>query len=208
MEDPLKQAFQYRGCPICLVLDKDEYNFMCHWQHQTFKEEKARQDLVSANGYCNFHFYEMARLTSPLVNAVVVKDLIDKEIQEIEKGAFQSLGKIDCPVCAYLGQREEFYLQEFKRLLPERFMQEKYERTDGLCRIHLEKVFPLLGKNGPEHFLIHAQEKQLKNLRQELQDFISKGGRSSKEIRKEKNSWWIAIKKRVGKKGLKESIFS
>jgi tRNA nucleotidyltransferase/poly(A) polymerase len=111
-------------------------------------------------------------------------------------------------VCAYLGQREEFYLQEFKRLLPERFMQEKYERTDGLCRIHLEKVFPLLGKNGPEHFLIHAQEKQLKNLRQELQDFISKGGRSSKEIRKEKNSWWIAIKKRVGKKGLKESIFS
>ena len=207
MEHSLKEAFGYRGCPICRVLDKDEYNFMCHWQHRTFKEEKARQDLVSANGYCNFHFYEMARLTSPLVNAVVVKDLIDKEIEEIEKGAFQSLEKIDCPVCAYLGQREDFYLQEFKTLLQEKLDQENYEKTDGLCLIHLRRILNLLKGSELSQFLLFTQAAQLKKLSLELQNFISKSGRASKAMGPEKNSWWVATKKRVGKKGLRESFF-
>jgi len=90
MVHTLIEAFRYRGCPICQILDQDEYDFMCQWQHRTFMEEKTREDLVSAKGYCNFHFYEMARLTSPLVNAVVVKELethIEKGLGQGDAGA-------------------------------------------------------------------------------------------------------------------------
>jgi hypothetical protein len=167
-------------------------------------EEKTREDLVFAKGYCNFHFYEMARLTSPLVNAVVVKDLIDKEVEEIEKGAIPSPGKIDCPVCRYVGQKEEVYLREFTTLLQDEAIQKKYEGTDGLCRVHMKKILYPLEGNELGQFVLRTQLSQLKNLKEELQNFISKGGRGSREMGREKNSWWIAIKKMVGKKGLGE----
>ena len=204
MVHTLIEAFRYRGCPICQILDQDEYDFMCQWQHRTFMEEKTREDLVSAKGYCNFHFYEMARLTSPLVNAVVVKDLIDKEVEEIEKGAIPSPGKIDCPVCRYVGQKEEVYLREFTTLLQDDAIQKKYEGTDGLCRVHMKKILYPLEGNELGQFVLRTQLSQLKNLKEELQNFISKGGRGSREMGREKNSWWIAVKKMVGKKGLGE----
>jgi len=202
MVHTLTEAFRYRGCPICLILDQAEKDFMCHWQNRTFEEEKIRQGLVSANGYCNFHFYEMARLTSPLVNAVVVKDLIEKEVEEMEKGTVPFQGEIVCPVCGFVAQKEEAYLREFATLLQDCALQEEYEKTDGLCRIHMKKILQALGGNKLRQFLLQTQLSQLRNLRGELQDFISEGGRGSRQMGKEKNSWWVAINKRVGKKGL------
>jgi len=202
MVHTLTEAFRFRGCPICLILDQDEKNFMCRWQNRTFKEERTRQDLVSAKGYCNFHFYEMARLTSPLVNAVVVKDLIDKEVEEVEQGEAPFPGEIDCPVCGYVSQKEEAYLREFATLFQDRALQEEYEKTDGLCRIHMKKILQASGGDELGQFLLRTQLSQLKNLKGELQDFISKGGRGAREMGREKNSWWVAINKRVGKKGL------
>lgn len=203
MKRPLMEAFQYRGCPVCRHLDKDEYDFMCHFQGKAFKEEKVRQDLVSSNGFCNFHFHEMARLTSPLVNAVLTKELIDRGIKEIERGFF---GGVECPACEYLGQREGLYLQEITSLLGDTYVQQLYKETDGLCRIHLQRVLNLLGGNEFGQFFLQSESSHLRNLGKELQTFIEKGGRTSREIGKEKNSWWVAIQKWVGRKGLREFL--
>jgi hypothetical protein len=200
-----QEAFRYRGCPICLRLDKDEYDFMCSLQGKTLKDEKVRQDLVSSNGYCNFHFHEMARLTSPLVNAVIAEELIDREIREIEEGSFPSLGRIDCPVCGFLGQRESFYLEEFVILLQESSAQREYEETDGLCQVHIKKILTVLEGNELNQYFLHTQLRQVKRLKGELQDFISKGRGASRRMGREKNSWWVAIQKRVGKRGLPKS---
>jgi len=61
----------------------------------------------------------------------------------------------------------------------------------------------LFGKNELNQFLRRTQLMHLKKLKGELQVFINKGGRTSREIGKEKNSWWVAIEKQIGKKGLK-----
>lgn len=206
MDHSLIEAFGYRGCPVCWKLEKDEYDFMCSLQGQILKDEKIRQDLVSSKGFCNFHFHEMARLTSPLVNAVLTKDLIDKEIEEIEGGFHLPLGKIECPVCRFIGEREGFYLQKFINVLREKSRQKEYEQTDGLCRIHTINVLNLLDEDELSQFLRQTQLMHLKKLSAELQAFISKGGRTSREIGKEKNSWWVAIRKWVGRKGLPESL--
>jgi len=60
MKRSLREVIGYRGYLICHVLDRDECNFMAGLQYQTFKEEKVRQDVVSSNSYCNFHFYQMS----------------------------------------------------------------------------------------------------------------------------------------------------
>jgi hypothetical protein len=202
IDHSFREAFGYRGCPICLRLDKDEYDFMCSLQGETLKDEKVRQDLVSSNGYCNFHFHEMARLTSPLVNAVIAGRLIDREIREIEEGNSPPLVRIDCPVCRFLGGRESFYLKEFVTLLRESSAQREYEKTDGLCRVHLHKIMIGLEGNELNQYFLQTHLQQLKSLKGELEDFISKGRGSSQRMGREKNSWWLAIQMRVGKRGL------
>ena len=141
MERSFKAGFEYRGCILCNVLDKDETDFMARLQYQIAKEEKIRQDLVASSGFCNFHFYEMARLTSPKVIAFLTRDLIGGEIKKNENGSFGSVEEVDCAVCGHVREREDFYLQEFKVLLPETSFQKDYESTDGLCRAHLKRIW-------------------------------------------------------------------
>jgi len=203
MARSLREAFGYRGCPICHVLDEDESNFMATLQYQTVKEERVRRNVVSANGYCNFHFHQMARLASPMGNAVLAKDLVKEEIREIEEKTFGKEDEIDCSVCNHVIEREDFYLEEFKALLQERSFQKEYDGTDGLCRIHLRGVLDLLKESELSQDLLKTHLMHLKLLRVELETFISKVRSTSRDMGDEKNSWWVAIEKWVGKKGLR-----
>jgi len=203
MDRSLREALNYRGCLICHMLDKDETNYMANLQYQIIKDVKVRRDLVSTNGYCNFHFYQMSRLSSPIVNAVLTRDLIEREIQEIEGGFPGSNCKIICPVCQYVAEREGFFLKEFKTLIPEKSFRKEYEATDGLCRIHLKRVLDLLNEDELRRFILTTQVMHLRLLRSELETFISKVRSTSRDMGDEKNSWWVAIEKWVGKKGLR-----
>jgi hypothetical protein len=186
------------------VLDKDESDFMATLQYQTIKEEKVRQDVVSANGYCNFHFHLMARMASPMGNAILTKDLIGAEIKEIERDSFGTTLRIDCPVCKYVDEREEFYVKELRVLLSEKSFQKEFEATDGLCRIHLKGVLNLLGGGELQQFMFTSHKMHLRLLRVELETFISKVRSTSRDFREEKDSWLVAIEKMVGKRGLPE----
>ena len=198
----LCDAFQYRGCSICYVLDKDETDFIAQLQYQTIKEEKVLREIVFANGYCNFHFHQMGRMASPLGMAILSRELINEEIKEIESGSFWQRVRVDCPVCKFVREREGSYLREFKILLYEESFQKEYEATDGLCRIHLQKVLDLMDEEKKRRFLISTQLFHLKLLRSELEIFITKTRSTSRNFGDEKNSWCVAIEKIIGKKGL------
>ncbi len=202
MERSLREALNYRGCLICHVLDRDETDFIAQLQYETIKGEKVRQDLVSSNGYCNFHFYMMSRLSSPIVNATLAKDLIERAIGEIEKGSFESTWGSNCPACQFMREREEFYLEEFAALVSDKVFQKEYEGTDGLCRIHLKKVLNSV-EDVLSWFLLTTQVMHLRLLKGELDTFISKVRSTSRDMGEEKDSWWVAIEKMVGKKGLR-----
>jgi len=136
-------------------------------------------------------------------NAILTKDLIDMEIKEFERGVFEPTLRIDCRVCKYMDEREEFYIKEFRALFSEKSFQEEYEATDGLCRVHLRKVIRSLKESELSCFLFTAQVMHLKLLKLQLETFISKIRSTSRDMGDEKNSWWIAIEKCVGKKGLR-----
>ena len=202
MGRPLREAFNYRGCAICHMLDRDESDFMTQLQYKIVKDEKVRQQLVSSKAYCNSHFYEMARLTSPIVNAVLTNDLIKEEICEIEKTS-RIIDEVDCSVCNHVREREDFYLEEFKALLQEGSFQKEYDSTDGLCRIHLKRVLDSLKKSELSQYLLKTHLIHLKVLRVELETFISKVRSTKRDMGAEKNAWLVAIEKWVGKRGLR-----
>jgi len=197
----LREALRYRGCLICYVLDKDESDFMAELQYRTIKEEKVRQDVVSSKGYCNFHFHQMARMASPVGNAFLTKELIETEIKGLETGSLTR--EVDCAVCQYIAEREDFYLEEFKTLLKEKSFQKEYEGSDGLCSLHFRNILNSMYEKELCQFLLTTQVMHLKLLGMELETFISKVRSTSRDMGVEKNSWWIAIEKWVGKKGLR-----
>ena len=203
MERSLREAFNYRGCAICQMVDRDESDFMAQLQYQIIKDEKIRQQVVFQKAYCNFHFYQMARLTSPIVNAVLTKDLIREEIREIEERTPGITDEVDCSVCNYAAGREDFYLEEFKSLLKEGSFRKEYDSTDGLCRIHLKRVLDSLKESELGQYLLKAHLMHMRLLGVELETFISKIRSTKRDMGAEKDSWWIAIEKWVGKKGLK-----
>jgi len=203
MSRSLREAFEYRGCPTCHVLDKDEYDFMAKLQFQTTTEEKIRQEVVLSGGYCNFHFYQMARLASPAGNAILAKDLIKEEIREIEEKVSGITNEVDCSVCNHVMEREDLYLEEFKALLQEQSFQKEYDRTDGFCRIHLKRVLDSLKGGELSQYLLRTHLTHLKLLGVELETFVSKVRSTKRDMGAEKNSWLVAIEKWVGKKGLR-----
>jgi hypothetical protein len=145
----------------------------------------------------------MARLTSPLVNSVVTRDLIDREIQEIEKGSFPSRESPGCPVCRYVTGREEAYLGEFAGLLGEGRIQAEYERSDGLCLMHLREVLGMPQGRDLGPLLLLTEVKNLKSLKNELETFVEQDRLAGKTRGRERNSWSVAIQKLVGKRGLR-----
>ncbi len=199
----LREALNYRGCLICYVLEKYENDWMAYFQYQILTNEKVRQDLIASNGYCNDHFYVMSRLSSPIVNAILTRGLIERDMGEIDKGSFESKRAIHCPACQEMKEQEDFYLKELKNFLSDEAFQKEYEGTDGLCQIHLRKMLNSIDE-GLSQFLLKTQGIQLRRLKDELEAFISKVRSTSRDMKEEKNSWWIAIEKLVGKKGLRE----
>ena len=202
IDHSFREAFRYRGCPICYQVDKDEIDFMCRFQGQSVKEEEVRRELISSQGYCNFHFHEMARLTSPVVNSVVTRDLIEREIQYAEKGTFPSRQSLRCPVCRHVSGREEVYLGEFVAALGEGRVKAEYENSDGLCLLHLKKVLNLPQGRDLGPLLLPTEIKHLKSLKAELEAFLEQDRLAGKTRGRERNSWLIAIQKLVGKRGL------
>jgi hypothetical protein len=174
---------------------------MAELQYRTIKEEKVRQDVVSSKGYCNFHFHQMARMASPVGNAFLTKELIETEIKGLETGSLTR--EVDCAVCQYIAEREDFYLEEFKTLLKEKSFQKEYEGSDGLCSLHFRNILNSMYEKELCQFLLTTQVMHLKLLGMELETFISKVRSTSRDMGVEKNSWWIAIEKWVGKKGLR-----
>jgi len=201
MKRSLREAFRYRGCPICHVVGQEEADFMATLQYQTFNEEKVRQEVVSENGYCNFHFHQMARMASPVGVALLAKELIHREIREIETGSFDTVLGIDCRICRYTEEIEAWYVRGFKRLLCEESFQKEYEATDGLCRIHLKKVLDLTEESQLGSVVLSFHGTHLRLLEAELETFILKM-KTTRDFGEERDSWWVAIEKRVGRKGL------
>ncbi len=175
---------------------------MCRLQYQVSNDEEMRRGLVGANGYCNFHFYEMGRLTSPAALSKVVRDLVDRNIQDLLDNSAPQLEQIDCPVCRYLGERDGFYLAELRGLFQQEKFRKRYGETDGLCRFHLKRILELIDLDFLKDYLIQTQLRQFREIKLELDVDLEASEAAGNGVKKRNNSWAVGMKKIMGKRGL------
>src|SRR6266571_2955032 len=90
----LTHALERPFCPICLILQNKTTDMLCRLQFDAVRNEEVNVWVISAGGYCHFHFWYLHSLASAVTNAQLLEGLLQKvEKQFLEtRAAKQSVG--------------------------------------------------------------------------------------------------------------------
>jgi len=64
-EKDFLKDFQTRGCPACNHIGKTVADFLAGWQYSLACDERVQQEFVLELGFCPFHTWQLASLSSP-----------------------------------------------------------------------------------------------------------------------------------------------
>jgi len=201
------ESFSSGRCPVCALLQEDEYNYLCHWvgaSGEKYKYSDERFRLLKLNGFCNYHFWRLERINTYYGSARICVGLIEKIIDDLQNQK-DRLGA-NCPVCEDLKANESEHIKELISLLDSRDNRRRYAEGWGVCIPHLMKA--LTYTNSDNHlasFLVKTEKKQLERVKVNALELIRKRHSSLRwqQTDDEKNSWFRAIEKLVGRRGQK-----
>jgi hypothetical protein len=204
-DELLMTALRQRFCPICLILQTKSNDLMCELQFTAVHNPEVNARVLSAGGYCHFHFWYLEKLASPATNAQLLESLltrIESEFLSDANGAIATAAEeqLRCPVCCFSRDWEEKLLTSLAGRLQENRFRAAYETSHGLCLPHLGKVLKRLSHREQRVFLVASSRCQLATLCEELRLLIAKWGNKDHRLGEEKDSAYRAIAKLVGGK--------
>ena len=215
-KDKVVDAFLSGRCPICSLLRQDEFDLLCHWvgvsdeKHRTSDE---RDKLLKSRGFCNYHFWEFERISGQYGGAEICIGLINKyvAILQNEQKEIRSSGVkthyrgLDCPLCADVEKMEAGYIIELISLLDSDENRRKYAAGWGLCVPHLIKTIIGVKDDSLVSFLFEEEKEKMEQLELNAREYVHKRNAPLRweQTDDEKNSWFRAIEKLVGRRGTK-----
>jgi hypothetical protein len=198
--DKLRQ----RICPICLILQNKTSDLLCKLQFEAVHKSEVKAAVLSEGGYCHYHFWYLERLASPVTNARLLDDLLNKienDYLEDDSGeAAASLSAAYCPVCFSCKEWEEKLVISFAEKMRQPDFCAAYESSSGLCLPHLAELLKRTSGREERAFLMKSSRCQLDSLRQELRLLISKAQNKDHSRGGESDAAYRAIVKIVGGK--------
>ena len=176
-------------CCICERLNRIEIDYISEIQYQVTRNNKVKSDFL-AKGFCNYHFWTVASLTTPEAIASMGLALIENK----------SFPFNSCLICEHLKKKEAEFLNDFIKDIVTAF--ENSELSERrLCQPHFKLVMQQLDGEIAEHFS-NTQRLHNEQLLIELKGFIEKRSNWFERSKNEKTSWWRAVEKVVGRKGM------
>jgi len=208
------EAFSSGRCPVCDLLEQDEFDYLCHWvgvSGEKYKNSEERNRVLKLRGFCNYHFWEFEHLNTNYGSAEVCAGLIEQVIENLRNKKEKKLlldsqeNRIgsNCPLCADLKARESEYFKELASLLGYYENKTRYSKGWGLCIPHLIKAITYTNDDLLISFLLETGEKQLERIKMNAMEFIRKKDSPLRweQTDDEKKSWFSAIEKLVGRRG-------
>ncbi len=203
-EELSTRALRQCICPICLILQNRTSNLLCRLQLEAVHKPEVKAQVLSAKGYCHYHFWYLERLASPVTNARLLEDLLSKiakEYLEDDSGkAAALLSAVSCPVCRSCKEWEEELMISFAEQMRQPEFCAAYERSSGLCLPHLAALLKRVSDREVRAFLVKTSRCQLESLLQELRLLISKAHNKDRSRGGENDATYRAIAKVVGGK--------
>lgn len=205
LDGTLTKALAQHYCPICLILEDKTRDFLCRLQFDAVRKEEVKESVISAGGYCHFHFWYLHKLASPVTNAELLDALLERIRVEMPDGhdvlkstPSNLITEVRCPVCFISGEWEEELLIVFtSKIEEEEEFRIAYQDSRGLCLPHLAKVLQQLVDSEVRAFLVTATCRQLDVLVEELKLQVAKWRNKDRSPGEEQDSTYRAIQKLV-----------
>jgi Family of unknown function (DUF6062) len=208
----LTKALKSGHCPICSLLRDDEFQELCRWVGDNTANKNNRRRLDDAGGFCNYHFWRLRKVHSPLSGSLVNDFVAAKFLSSLRNPAGgDGLGHAQwlrtaaeqCPLCVHLDGREATHLRALADWFGEPSAWQEYENSRGLCLPHLARLQPLIDRPTLRSQLISTQVVQVERLQKEMREFRRRfeTGRRWKISHDEWKAWERVIEKLVGREG-------
>jgi hypothetical protein len=178
-------------CYICERLDDIEFDYMSEIQYQVIRNNDVKSDFIK-KGFCNYHFWSIASLTTP-------EAVASMGIMLIENNSTQSNC---CLVCDHLRTKEAELVNEFVKDAPIATSKDSDQSGRRFCQPHFRLIMKQLDGEIAEYFS-NIQKLHNEQLLVELKSFVEKRNSRHERDKNEKTSWWRAIEKSVGRKGMR-----
>ncbi|MBM4140776.1 MAG: hypothetical protein FJ242_04665 [Nitrospira sp.] len=177
-------------CYTCERLDGIEFDYMCKIQHQIIRNDNLKANFIE-KGLCNYHFWNIASLTTPETIALMCEMLI-------ENNEYPSHS---CSICDYLKMKEGEFLNDFVKDIVSAFGNLSEPLEKRFCQLHFTLIMKELSGEIAEYFS-SIQKFHNEQLLKELKSFVEKKNSSHERNKNERTSWWRAVEKLVGRKGM------
>ena len=206
------KALESGRCPVCALLQADEFQELCRWVGGNVADEGNRRRLDEAGGFCNYHFWLLCEIHSPqsgsLVNNYIAAKFLDL-LREESNGGGQVRAQWlrnaaeKCPLCIHLARREAQHVHAFVDWLEQPPSWQAYENSRGLCLPHLLHCQPLMGNESLRRQLDHFQSAQIEHLQKEMRELVRKfeSGQRWEISPDEWDACKRMVEKLVGRKG-------
>jgi hypothetical protein len=217
------EAFSSEGCPLCAMLRRDEFDSLCQWvglSEERAKDSAQRKQLLTADGFCNYHFWRFQQMSTHYGSAGIAIQLIEKLLGILRthkqkcfadviryKGGHSKIqlndNNAECPLCCELCEKERVYLKELLAILKQNEYRSRYEKSCGLCIPHLMKVIDYIEDVLLLKYLFETEIDQLEKVKTDAASFVSKRYPPLRweQTDNEKSSWFRAIEKIIGRSG-------
>ena len=159
--------------------------------------------LLELSGFCNYHFWEFERLGSHYGSAGISAGLIEKIIDNFWNHENRIGAK--CPICEDLKANESEYIKGLIFSLDSHENKIRYTKGWGLCIPHLVKATADTNDASLVSFLFETEKSQLERVKLNSMELIRKKNAPLRweQTEDEKNSYFRAIEKLIGRRGHK-----
>jgi hypothetical protein len=213
----ITEAFSSNGCPLCTMLQKDEFNSLCQWvgrSNNNAKDCEQIKQLIDAGGFCSYHFWRFSKICTHYGIANIAGQLIEKLLEILkttgrkyfvdtleQREKASEFWLVECPLCFELNEKENVYLKELTAVLKEDGYKSKYEKSCGLCMPHYRKIIGGIGNDSLPRFLFETEINQLEKIKTAAAGLVDKSEPPLRweQTEDEKKSWFLSVEKIVGR---------
>jgi len=181
-------------CPICALLEEEEFDFLADLQYSLSNDEHVRNAFAHEGGFCDNHFRQFRRMASIATNALVLLALVDAHC-----GTNVPV-KLKCRICERLASSEHTLERVLLNLFATHAFRELYGRACGLCLPHrsavdLHQIYP-----GLAPWLDEVHRRQIQRFRPVLRELSSRSFFETTNA--ERNSIVQLVEKFVGRRAV------
>lgn len=212
LRDDLEEAFEKEGCALCRISTHAVKRALAHVLYDMVNDPGVRHQVRASLGYCNRHAWQLQELGGNALGlALLYRDAVlelQDQLNKIkppsarqrieslrEQGARATVPRAECPGCVQQREIENHHTDSLLRALADPTFREKFNASDGLCRLHLGRALKTTPDGVTFDTLLQAQRDIHTRLIGELNEFIRKNDFrfQSEGFGQEADSWVRAI---------------